>query len=70
MLAVALNNWYRESENSKVWWLDNPNEIVLAFSFDKKTIYYLPRDYRKLTDEQREILDKETGNFWRDYFNY
>lgn len=29
------------------------------FSFDKKTIYYLFRDYHKLTKEQKEIYDKE-----------
>lgn len=65
------NNWYKESENSKVYWLDDPvTKDEMALSFDKVKLYYLPRDYANMTDEEREILDKETNNFWRVFTNY
>ena len=63
------NNWHKETEDAKVWWLDT-DELVRAFSFDKTKTYYLPADYPNLTDEERAILDAETGNFWRDFFDY
>ena len=67
---MVSNNWYKESEESRIYWLDNPDELEIAFSFDQVKIYYLPRDYPTLTDEQRAILDEETDNFWRTFFDY
>ena len=44
----------------KIYWVISP--IVIGsydFSFDKKKIYNLFRDYHKLTKKEREIFDKE-----------
>lgn len=64
------NNWYKEDESDKIWWLDNGEEVKgeFVFSFDKKESFNLFADYpHKLTKEQKEIFDKENP-FWADYF--
>lgn len=64
------NNWYKENESDKIWWLDNGEEVKgeFVFSFDKKESFNLFADYpHKLTKEQKEIFDKENP-FWADYF--
>lgn len=34
---VVLNNWYKNSETDKIYWIDNPdNKGEWLFSFDKK----------------------------------
>jgi hypothetical protein len=38
------------------------------FSFDKKKIYNMFRDYpQELTNEEKDIFDKENP-YWRDFF--
>lgn len=55
-----LGDFYKESENSEIWLIDNLDEIgQFLFSFDKKTIYNFWTDYDKLSDEQKEIFNKE-----------
>lgn len=64
------NNWYKENKSDKIWWLDNGEEVKgeFVFSFDKKESFNLFADYpHKLTQEQKEIFDKENP-FWADYF--
>jgi hypothetical protein len=64
------NNWYKENQNDKVWWLDNGNDVKgeFVFSFDKKTSFNLFADYpHKLTKEQKALFDKENP-FWADFF--
>ena len=48
-------------KGSKIWWLDDLDRRgPLLFSFDLKTVYNYYGDYPdKLTDEQKEIFDKE-----------
>ena len=63
------NEWIKENESNKVWWLDN-FEIngEMIFSFDKKKKFWLFRDYpAKLTKEQKEIFDKENPE-WAKFF--
>ena len=50
--------------------IDNYDIIgEFLFSFDKKTIYNLFRDYPyKLNKEQKEIFDKENP-YWADFFS-
>lgn len=44
----------------KIYWVISPIVIgAYEFSFDKKKIYNLFRDYHKLTKEEREIFDNE-----------
>ena len=59
----------KNNENDVVWWVDNPDVIgEWLFSFDKKTIFNMFRDYPyKLTAKQKAIFDKENP-FWANFF--
>lgn len=61
--------FYKEKAHHKIWWVKNDGLIgVFEFSFDKKKIYNLFRDYPfKLTKEEKEIFDLENP-FWKNYF--
>ena len=50
--------FYKEHPQDKIWWVDNEGTIgEWEFSFDKKTIFNLFRDYpHKLTKEQKEVF--------------
>jgi len=63
-------DFYKEHDTDKVWWLETPDKIgEILFSFDKKTVFNLFRDYPdKLTPEQRQIFDSENP-FWVDFFS-
>ena len=62
-------DFYKENANDLIWWVDNYDvRGEYLFSFDKKIIYNLFRDYPvNLTKEQKEIFDKENP-FWADFF--
>jgi len=61
-------NFYKDNPTDKVWWVDDPADVgTIRFSFDKKKIYYLYRDYDKLPPKEKEIFDKENP-FWADFF--
>ena len=59
----------KNNENDVIWWVDNPDVIgEWLFSFDKKTIFNMFRDYPyKLTAKQKAIFDKENP-YWVDFF--
>lgn len=63
------NRWYKEEDTDVIWWKDDPNTIgEFVFSFDKITEFNMFRDYPyKLTEEQRQIFDKENPK-WADFF--
>ena len=64
------DKWYKEEPGNKIWWLDNGDEITgeWVFSFDKETRFNLFADYpHKLTQEQKEIFDKENP-YWANFF--
>lgn len=64
------NNFYKENDTDKIWWIDNANtkKGEFLFSFDKKKIYNLFEDYpHNLTAEEKEIFDKENP-YWKDFF--
>lgn len=53
-----------------IWWGDNAEDVKgkYLFTFDKIEIFNMFRDYpHKLTEEQREIFDKENP-YWADFF--
>ena len=58
--------FYKENPSDKVWWVQDSEALYIAFSFDQKEIFYLPRDYHKMTPEQKEIFDKENP-FWKEF---
>lgn len=63
--------FYKKEPNDKVWWVDNGGEVKgeMVFSFDKKKLYNLYKDYpHNLTEEEREIFDAE-NEFWKEYFD-
>lgn len=68
--------FYKNNKGDKIWWA---NEIVTGqtmpkldehlFSFDKKKVYDLFKDYpNRLTNEEQEIFDKENP-FWVKFFS-
>lgn len=76
--------FYKKNENDPIWWVehyiildkskeptgDNINKTIgeYLFTFDKKKIFNLFRDYPyKLTKKQKEIFDKENP-YWADFF--
>lgn len=61
--------FYKKNESDSIWWVNNQDVIgENLFSFDKKIIFNLFRDYPyKLTNEQKEIFDKENP-YWADFF--
>lgn len=73
-----LSDFYKNNEGDVIWWTDriekdSEGEFIikrgeLLFSFDKKEIFNLFRDYpMKLSKEQKEIFDKENP-YWADFF--
>lgn len=63
-------DFYKNNKKDTIYWVDNYDVIgEFLFSFDKKTIYNLFRDYPyKLNKEQKEIFDKENP-YWADFFS-
>ena len=64
------SDFYKDSEDSKVWWIDKIGVIgEFLFSFDKKKIYNLFLDYpHNMTEEEVKIFDSENP-FWTDFFS-
>ena len=63
------SDFYKNNEESKIWWIYRIGVIgEFLFSFDKKKIYNLFRDYpHNMTEEEVRIFDRENP-FWRDFF--
>lgn len=62
--------FYKENPDDKIWWVDNSRDYkgLWEFSFDKKKIFNLFRDYPfKLTPQQKEIFDRENP-YWAKFF--
>lgn len=62
--------FYKENKNDKIWWVDVTDRVgVWLFSFDKKKVFNLFRDYpHELTAEQKAVFDKENP-YWADFFS-
>ena len=62
--------FYKKNPKDKIWWVDNGSEVKgeMVFSFDKKKLYNLFRDYpQNLSKEEKEIFDSE-NEFWKEFF--
>lgn len=64
-----LSDFYKKNKNDKIWWIDDVETVgEFLFSFDKKKIYNLFKDYpTKLTEEEIKIFDKENP-YWKNFF--
>lgn len=65
-----LSDFYKNNPKDKVWWVsDLIDNGAILFSFDKKKIFNLFRDYpQNLTENQKRIFDNENP-FWKKFFN-
>lgn len=65
-----LSDFYKNEPKDKIWWIDDMDSVgQFLFSFDKKKIFNLHKDYpHNLTKEQKEIFDKENPH-WKDFFD-
>lgn len=68
-MEVSNNRFYKNDPTDQIWWIDNPDKIgEWLFSFDKKNIFNMFRDYpHNLTLKQKEIFDEENPE-WADFF--
>ena len=64
------SDFYKDSEDSKVWWIDKIDVIgEILFGFDKKKIYNIFLDYpQNMTEEEVRIFERENP-FWKDFFS-
>ena len=67
-VAEVSNKFFKEKETDSIWWVDTDDEGTWEFSFDKKKIYNMFRDYpHELSEEEIEIFDRENP-YWADFF--
>lgn len=64
------NKFYKNNPTDAIWWVDTSDrDGVWEFSFDKKKVFNMFRDYpHKLTQEQKAIFDRENPR-WADFFS-
>lgn len=64
-----LSDFYKNNANDQIWWVDNLDTVgEFLFSFDKKHVYNLFRDYpQALSPEEKEIFDQENP-YWKEFF--
>jgi len=67
---MAYYEFYKNERTDSIYWVDNPDSKgEHLFSFDKKKIYNLFRDYpHNMTESEVEIFNKENP-FWAEYFS-
>lgn len=63
------SDFYKNKSTDKIWWIDDPEgKGEFLFSFDKKKVFNMFRDYpQELSADQKAIFDKENP-FWADFF--
>lgn len=50
--------FYKKNPDDKTWWVAD-GKTVSAFTFDKKRIYYFPRDYQRLSKKDKATFDAD-----------
>lgn len=65
------SKWFKNDEESRIWWLDNSDEKtgVFIFSFDRKKEYNLFSDYPYKLSKKEQKIFKEDEPFWADFFS-
>lgn len=60
----TVDKFYKNKKSGSIWWVDNNGALgEFLFSFDKKKIFNLFRDYpAKLTLPRKQYLIKKTHN--------
>lgn len=60
---------FHRKPGQKIWWVDTSDRLgMFLFSFDRKKVFNLFRDYpEKLTPDEKELFDQENP-FWADFF--
>ena len=65
---MSNDEFYKENENDKIWWIASEEVGEWLFSFDRKKIYNMFRDYpHNMTAEEIRIFDKENPR-WAEFF--
>ena len=66
---IANYEFYKKNDTDIIWWVNNRKRGgEHLFTFDKKKIFNLFRDYPyELTKEEKEIFDRENP-YWADFF--
>jgi len=66
---IANYEFYKKNDTDIIWWVNNRKRVgEHLFTFDKKKIFNLFRDYPyELTKEEKEIFDRENP-YWADFF--
>lgn len=64
---------YKENKGDKVWWVNKTKDGVLVigeelFTFDKKTIYNLFRDYPSKLSVDEWLTFNAENEYWKNYF--
>ena len=61
--------FYRKGPDKRVWWKHNDDTIgVHEFSFDRKKVYNLFRDYPWALSAEEQIIFDQDEEFWADFF--
>lgn len=64
---IESHRFYKNNPDDLIWWVDNDKIGEWLFSFDKKRIFNMFRDYpHELTPEQKEIFDDENP-YWKEF---
>ena len=65
---IANYEFYKKNDTDITWWVNNRKRVgEHLFTFDKKKIFNLFRDYPyELTKEEKEIFDRENP-YWADF---
>ena len=66
---AVLSDFYKNNSTDAIWWVDDTEHVGrFLFSFDKKHVFNLFRDYpEKLTKEQLKIFNSENP-YWVEFF--
>ena len=62
------DEFYKEQDTDRIWWLPSDEVGVWLFSFDKVKVYNMFQDYPDgMTPEEVRIFDEENPR-WAEYF--